>query len=162
MPTTRQRKKSLILEEAEGQLLAIGANRGLGDTFRSDKGLSRSAQPDQPRSEEALGGSRGDVVPRPALDHEPHLGGVEGVQVEQVEEEDGQEGREDDEEGRGCRELQGEFLQVEEEVELAPAVEEEEVEVELVPAVEQAAPCDSEVDLSLQQRLEKLSVKRFL
>ena len=91
-------------------------------------------------------------MPRPALDHEPHLGGVEGVQVEQVEEEDGQEGREDDEEGRGCRELQGEFLQV----------EEEEVEVELVPAVEQAAPCDSEVDLSLQQRLEKLSVKRFL
>ena len=101
-------------------------------------------------------------MPRPALDHEPHLGGVEGVQVEQVEEEDGQEGREDDEEGRGCRELQG-LLQVEEEeVDLAPAVEQEEVEVELVTAVEQAAPCDSEVDLSLQQRLEKLSVKRFL
>ena len=84
-------------------------------------------------------------MPRPALDHEPHLGGVEGVQVEQVEEEDGQEGREDDEEGRGCRELQGEFLQVEEEeVDLAPAVEEEEVEVELVTAVEQIdCACDS-------------------
>ena len=48
---------------------------------------------------------------------------MEGVQVAQVEEKDGEKARQDEKEGRGGLQLQG-LLQVEEEVELVPAIEE--------------------------------------
>ena len=59
---------------------------------------------------------------------------MEGVQVAQVEEKDGEKARQDEKEGRGGLQLQG-LLQVEEEVELVPAIEEIGCDKEVVLAI---------------------------